>query len=329
MVVEGVPIELVDLPGDAPAAARDGGAAAAAAAPVVLVHGLGASWPVWLAQLPAFAAAGHRVVAFDLPGFGGSGMPAGAEISVAGYARTAAGVIEAIGLGPVHVIGHSLGGFVAAELALRRPELVDHVVLAAPAVLWREYRRSGPLVALAGAAAVAERRAGALRRAAAGRRAGASRADVRAASDRPGAATLGGAAAVPVPRRPRLRAAVLGASGIHVPQRVPPEFQTELLRIARPTPGYLAALRALRGLDLRPELGRIAAPALLAWGDRDTLVGVEQLAAMRELLPHAQTLVLERTGHRLMIERPDAFNAAVLAFLATGGAAPSRTTLSP
>ncbi|MHB8492911.1 MAG: alpha/beta fold hydrolase, partial [Solirubrobacteraceae bacterium] len=53
--------------------------------PVIFIHGLGGSWQNWLEQLPVFAEH-HRVVAFDLPGFGSSPMPS-ERITIAGYVR--------------------------------------------------------------------------------------------------------------------------------------------------------------------------------------------------------------------------------------------------
>ncbi len=251
--------------------------------PVLLVHGLGAAWPVWVMQLPALAAT-RRVIALDLPGFGGSPMPAG-PISLAGYARTVAALLGALGIERAAVVGHSLGGLVAAELALRRPALVQRLALAAPAVLWGAYRRSRVLVALAG------------------------RAEAHAQRD----GTPGEPA--PVPRRPRLRATAVGGTGIHVPQRLAPELQVELLRLARRTPGYLDAMRALRGLDLRDELERIACPTLLLWGDHDTILGVSDAATIAAPIPDARTVVLHGAGHRPMLEFPEAFNAELLDFL--------------
>src|SRR5437588_1834255 len=54
--------------------------------PIVFVHGLAGNWQNWLENLPRFAQE-RRVVALDLPGFGGSEMPAD-DISISGYGRT-------------------------------------------------------------------------------------------------------------------------------------------------------------------------------------------------------------------------------------------------
>src|SRR5919201_6370584 len=60
---------------------------------VVFIHGLAGSWQNWLENLPHFAAAGYRVIAFDLPGFGESDMPRD-KISIPGYGRFVDGLLD-------------------------------------------------------------------------------------------------------------------------------------------------------------------------------------------------------------------------------------------
>ncbi|GAQ50742.1 alpha/beta fold hydrolase [Streptomyces acidiscabies] len=99
--------------------------------PVVLVMGTGGSGRAWhLHQVPALAAAGHRVVTFDNRGVSPSdGSPPG--FTVADMAADVAALIEHLGIGPCAVVGTSLGARIAAELALARPELVSRLVLMA------------------------------------------------------------------------------------------------------------------------------------------------------------------------------------------------------
>ena len=106
---------------------------------VLLVHGFPLDAGMWRPQLDALAGS-HRLVAPDLYGFGGSdvppdpgGAPPGAEgdaYSIPGYADQVAGVADALGLGPVVLVGLSMGGYVALDLARRRPELIAALVLA-------------------------------------------------------------------------------------------------------------------------------------------------------------------------------------------------------
>src|SRR3954447_14379381 len=108
--------------------------------PIVFVHGLAGSWQNWLENMPHFAAAGHRVVAFDLPGFGASDLP-GEKISIPGYGRIVDTLLDQLGLGPSVLVGNSMGGFIAAEVAIQFPARVERLVLVSAAGLTIEYQR--------------------------------------------------------------------------------------------------------------------------------------------------------------------------------------------
>lgn len=96
--------------------------------PLLLIHGLGyASWG-WEPVLGPLAER-FRVLTFDNRGIGGSGRPPG-PYTTRMLAEDAAAVLDAAGVDRAHVVGTSLGGMVAQELALRRPDRVDRLVLA-------------------------------------------------------------------------------------------------------------------------------------------------------------------------------------------------------
>ena len=95
---------------------------------VLLLHGLGSSGADWQLQVPVLVAAGYRVLTLDLPGHGRSPAPREA-LTIEGMARAVAGLLEGLGVGPVHVVGLSLGGCVALRLALDQPERVRSLVL--------------------------------------------------------------------------------------------------------------------------------------------------------------------------------------------------------
>lgn len=94
---------------------------------VLLVHGLGSSTEDWEPQVDALAKE-FRVVTYDVRGHGRTAKPAGAY-SVAQFAADAAALITSLGLAPVHVIGLSMGGMIAFQLAADRPELVRSLVI--------------------------------------------------------------------------------------------------------------------------------------------------------------------------------------------------------
>lgn len=95
--------------------------------PLVLIHGLGSSADDWFLQLPAFAPH-YRCLALDLRGHGLSDKPAG-TYSVAQFARDVAGLLDQLGIIAAHVLGLSLGGMVAQQLAITCPARVRSLVL--------------------------------------------------------------------------------------------------------------------------------------------------------------------------------------------------------
>src|SRR3954452_24629942 len=108
---------------------------------IVFVHGLAGSWQNWLENIPHFAATGHRVIAFDLPGFGASEVPRD-RISIPGYGRLVDTLLDQLGVGPAVLVGNSMGGFIAAEVAIQYPARVQRLVLVSAAGLTVEYQRN-------------------------------------------------------------------------------------------------------------------------------------------------------------------------------------------
>ena len=95
--------------------------------PIVFVHGLGGCWQNWLENLPRMAELGNRAIALDLPGFGASPMPSW-EITIPGYGELVEDFCTLLELGPCTLVGNSMGGFVAAEVAVNEPEWVERLV---------------------------------------------------------------------------------------------------------------------------------------------------------------------------------------------------------
>jgi pimeloyl-ACP methyl ester carboxylesterase len=251
--------------------------------PVVFIHGLGACWQSWLENLPHFAR-DRRCIAMDLPGFGTSDRMDG-EVSIERYGRVVSELLRRLEVERADIVGNSMGGFIACEVALKYANSVASLVLVSAAVLWQEYRHAKPLVAMA------------------------------QVSD----AVVGRAILEVSPllaRRPKLRGAALAFGGFHLPHLLPRELQVELLLTAKRTPGFLPALQALASYPLRDQLARIEVPTLVVWGTHDTLVGVEHAHELERLIPDARKLIMERTGHVPMAERPERFNEEVEVFLA-------------
>jgi pimeloyl-ACP methyl ester carboxylesterase len=266
IVIDGHSVHVVDSGGDKP--------------PLLFIHGLGGVWQNWLLNLPAFMAS-HRVVAFDLPGFGQSDVAP--EESIPSFAQTADRLCAVLGLESPVVIGNSMGGFVGAELALSFPTRVKKLVLISAAGLSTETVAREPVLAAARAAA--------------------------------GLLAVFGGRADSVIHRPRLRRAFLQWV-VRYPEKLSVPLTTELVR-GGPSAGFNESFRALLSYSFRDRLPRIDIPVLIVWGRNDILVPVEDAQMFEHLIgENAHAVIFEDTGHLSMLERPSRFNELVAGFIA-------------
>lgn len=266
--VEGRPVNVIDL-GEGP--------------PVVFVHGLSGVWQNWLETLPDIAR-DHRAIALDLPGFGRSPMPAG-PISITGYARLLGGLLDALDLPSATLVGNSMGGFVAADLAIQEPARVDRLALVAAAGISVEQMRNDRGLALLRRLETLVELYGAFV---------ASRVDA-------------------VTRRRRLRRAMLRVV-MAEPESLPGPLIREQLE-GTGAPGFLDAVEALTTYPIRDRLPEIAVPTLVVWGAEDRLVPLADAHRFAELIPDTELVVYPRTGHVPMLERPQRFLEDLSAFL--------------
>jgi pimeloyl-ACP methyl ester carboxylesterase len=252
---------------------------------IVFVHGLSGSWPNWLEQLPVFARE-HRVIAMDLPGFGHSPMPM-EHITISLYGRILDDLLETLGVSAATLVGNSMGGFVATELAIAYPQRVERLVLVSAAGIstyrHRDVERVEPY----------------LRRLA------------------PMLAVYTGWTAARsdwVARRAGLRKLALGLVTRH-PSRLPAPLAAEQLRGAG-KPGFIPALSANIDYPVRERLPEIACPTLIVWGGEDKVIPVGDASVFEELILDSRKVIFEGTGHMAMLERPGAFNELLSEFIA-------------
>jgi pimeloyl-ACP methyl ester carboxylesterase len=247
---------------------------------ILFVHGLGGCWQNWLENMPRMAELGFRAVALDLPGFGSSPVPPW-QISIPDYGKLLGDFREALGLGPCTLVGNSMGGFIAAEVAVGEPEWVDRLVLVSSAGISHATMRRGPVLAGARVSVLTNPL---LRRL-----------DVAAM------------------RRPGLRRLVMGSVMRH-PEDVPRELLVEFLAPALGAPGFIPAVAALTGYDLLDRLERIRVPTLVVWGRDDLVVPAADAAGFIERIRGARLTVFDDCGHVPMAERPLRFNRLLAEF---------------
>jgi len=312
--------------------------------PVVFLHGLGASMYAWRKNLAAVAAAGFRVIAFDNRGFGLSDKPP-APYDNAAYARLAVALMDSLEIPDAVLVGHSMGGAIAAEVAIAYPQRVRGLVLVGSVGLGA---REPPPPAPYDNAAYA-RLAVAL----------------MDSLEIPDAVlvghSMGGAIAaeVAIAYPQRVRGLVLVGS-VGLGAREPPLFRTarwpvlgrfalafrgrgftgRLLRatyfdpgkvteadvdqyyapVAQPEYGraLLGVLRQFRFAALEGRLDRIAAPTLVLWGEEDRWVPIGLGRALAAGITRSAFVSVPRAGHSVQEESPEDVNHLIIRFLKDG-----------
>ena len=235
--------------------------------PVLLIHGTaGAVW----GTLPEALVRDHRVIVYSRRGFGRSSGPLGA--TQAEHARDAAALLEELGTGPATIVGWSMGGVIALELALARPDLVSSLVLVEPPL----HAKKHPSLAFLRAFAKLT-----LQR----------RRDERAAAE-----TF-------------LRWATRYRDGGCGFELAPPEDREAMLANA---PAILAELDVGTGENLKLEsAGSIRGPVTLVVGGRSDNVFPRAVARIAKALPDARVERLPQAGHGVPIEQPEELAALV------------------
>jgi pimeloyl-ACP methyl ester carboxylesterase len=107
---------------------------------VICVHGLGGTKASFLPTVAALSDS-YRVIAMDLPGFGDSDKPIVAAYDAPYFASAIEALLEALEIERAHLIGNSMGGRVAIEMGLLRPDRTERIALLSPALAWLRSRR--------------------------------------------------------------------------------------------------------------------------------------------------------------------------------------------
>ena len=249
---------------------------------VICLHGLGSNKTSFFETISTLAP-GHTVHAIDLPGFGSSSKPARASYDASYFARSVLGYMDAMAIERAHLVGNSMGGRIAVELALTEPERAETLSLLAPALAFRRRRELVPLVRLI----------------------------------RPELA------AIPHPLRAgRVREQFwsLFARPERLDPAAADIAADEFCRTYRSRSARIAFFAAARNIYLdAPDgeggvwarLAGLRPPALFIWGDRDRLVPAAFSRRVAGVLPHARQVVLNECGHVPQVELPDRANGLI------------------
>jgi pimeloyl-ACP methyl ester carboxylesterase len=253
---------------------------------MLLLHGLGATKSSFFDTAAALSRR-YTVHAIDLPGFGGSSKPATAPYGAPYAARAVIGTMDALGIERAHLVGNSMGGRVAIEVGLKRPDRVGGIALLSPAVAF--VRRDWQWL-------------------------------VRFARPELGMLphSLG---------RQRIEQTfwALFADRDLVDPSVADIVVDEFERIYRSPGARLAFLSSARSIYLEapfgrngfyPRLASLQPPALFVWASHDRLIPEAFRHHVERWLPSAEQVVLDGCGHVPQVERPERTNGLLERFFA-------------
>ena len=242
---------------------------------VIMLHGFGSSlqsWDGWAAMLQSR----FRVIRFDLPGFGLTGLDPTGDYSDARAVEVLVALMVRLGVARASLIGNSLGGKIAWQCAALHPERVDKLVLVSPdgfASPGFEYNKPADVPAVA--ALLPYTLPGFM---------------VRSML----APAFGDPSALTATRVARYRDMML-APGVRR--------------------AMVARMKQVMLVPPEPMLRRITAPTLLVWGERDAMIPFSNAVDYLKTIPHARLMALPSLGHVPQEEAPAETVGKVAAFL--------------
>ncbi|CAA7599413.1 Alpha/beta hydrolase fold-1 [Acididesulfobacillus acetoxydans] len=246
--------------------------------PVLLIEGLGyATWQ-WFRQVDALAKS-YRIVIFDNRGVGESEKP-DEPYSIDLMADDAAALLTQLGFAKAHVLGTSMGGFIAQKLALRHQEQVCSLVLACTSF---GGPRSLPITA-------------------------------EALDSMQKIAGLTPAEVI----RQGFRAAFSSGFMAREPGLVE-RLVDRRLNKPTPRFAWERQFAAGAGFAAESDLGQIRVPTLVLAGSEDIVIPPQNSALLAERIPGARLLIFPEAGHLFFIEQAEEFNRQVLGFWRESG----------
>jgi pimeloyl-ACP methyl ester carboxylesterase len=262
-------------------------------APAVLfVHGTGAWSELWQHTLQRTADAGFHVIAIDLPPFGFSEKPALLSYSKAAQGMRIVKVLESLGISRVVLVGHSFGAGPTVEAALLHPDRVAQLIVVDGALSLQVPGTSLDHSTITSHLTHSMLQMTALRDAV--------------------VATF-----VTNPRFTRKLLQGLIADPTKATDEVvrvlqqPMHVQDSTAAVGRWLPELIDS-HTIAASQTPAEYSKLTMPVTLLWDELDTVTPIEQAQQLRQLMPHADLVVLDNVGHIPQVEDPTLFNDSLI-----------------
>lgn len=245
--------------------------------PLVLIMGYGSNSRAWFLNVPAFSKE-YRVVVFDNRGTGLTDKP-DIPYTMEMMADDTIGLLDSIGIDVAHILGVSMGGFIAQNIALRYPERIISLILACTQCGSTQQIAPDPEV-------------------------------LAYLSDFERMQRL------TVEERARqLLSHIVSQQFIDNNPDIVKQFVVKRADYPTPPHGLTRQWEAIAGHATYDRLPEIKAPTLVIAGDADKLLPVENSRILADRIPNAELVLLENMGHGFFIEAADEVHKTVIDFL--------------
>jgi 3-oxoadipate enol-lactonase len=240
---------------------------------LVLIRGYANAASMWYPQVP-FLSRHLRVITFDNRDTGNSGRVE-APYTMADLAEDTVSLLEFLNAGPVHLLGLSLGGMIAQEVALSRPDLVRTLLLAGTACDSDRGLTDDPEI-------------------------------LRLFATRP---------ELSAEENVRRSLPLFFSPAALANRALIDEYVRRSLDQRPPLATFEHHSRALQGFNRCAEIRQVRCPTLILHGGADRLLPPWNAEKLRENIPGAELKFYEGLGHLFLMEDPDSFNQDVLTFI--------------
>lgn len=243
--------------------------------PLVLIEGLGYSTWMWYKQIDELSKA-FKVIVFDNRGVGKTDKP-DVDYSIEMFADDTAGLLQGLGIEKAHVLGVSMGGFIAQEFAIKYPDMVNKLILCS--------------TSFGGANSIP------------------------IPQETLNIMLKGGGKYESVEEIKEAIGTALNKGTLNEKEDVLVKIMEEKVKDPQPKYAYQRQLMAGASFNAEDRINKIKAETLILAGKGDRVVPYENAKLLYERIPCSKLEIIDEAGHVFFMERPEIVNQIIIDFL--------------